>query len=87
MTADKAEALMCATGEKVAYGGHQSRLGRSARFDPKAAERAKPGLGHGVNGSRLSRGYRTRAASVGAAMCSASHDGSPVNGFRVCDPR
>jgi menaquinone-dependent protoporphyrinogen IX oxidase len=24
---------------------------------------------------------------VGAAMCPASHDGSPVNGFRVCDPR
>ncbi len=23
---DKAEALMCATGEKVAYGGHRSRL-------------------------------------------------------------
>ena len=35
VTADKAEALMYATGEKVAYGGHQSRLGRSARFDPE----------------------------------------------------
>ena len=26
VTADKAEALMCATAEKVAYGGHRSRL-------------------------------------------------------------
>jgi hypothetical protein len=38
-------------------------------------------VGPCVDGSRLSRGYRTGAASVGAAMCSAfscgSHDRGP----------
>jgi hypothetical protein len=45
--ADKAEALMCATGEKSPMVDIGQDLAARARFDPKAAERAKPGLGRG----------------------------------------
>jgi len=47
-------------------------------------------IGPCVDGSRLSRGYRTGAASVGAAMCSAyscgSHKAAGHNAFRGSGP-
>ena len=35
--ADKAEALMCAAGEKVAYGGHRSRFSRACPLRERLA--------------------------------------------------
>jgi hypothetical protein len=43
--ADKAEALMCAAGENSPMVDIGQDLAARVRFDPKAAERAKPGLG------------------------------------------
>jgi len=47
VTADKAEALMCATGEKVAYGGHRSRLSRACPLRPKSRREGEARLGPG----------------------------------------
>ena len=43
--ADKAEALMCAAGEKVAYGGHRSRLSRVCPLRPKSRRKGEARLG------------------------------------------
>ena len=43
--ADKAEALMCAAGEKVAYGGHRSRLSRACPLRPKSRRKGEARLG------------------------------------------
>ena len=45
VTADKAEALMCAAGEKVAYGGHRSRLSRACPLRPKSRRKGEARLG------------------------------------------
>ena len=43
--ADKAEALMYAAGEKVAYGGHRSRLSRACPLRPKSRRKGEARLG------------------------------------------
>ena len=43
--ADKAEALMCAAGEKVAYGGHRSRLSRACPLRPQSHRKGEARLG------------------------------------------
>ena len=45
VTADKAEALMCAAAEKVAYGGHRSRLSRACPLRPKSRRKGEARLG------------------------------------------
>jgi hypothetical protein len=65
---------------------HRAKLGDLYAF----ANGAFSCLGPCVDGSRLSRGYRTGAASVGAAMCSAyscgSHKAAGHNAFRGSGP-
>ena len=43
--AGNAEALMCAAGEKVAYGGHRSRLSRACPLRPKSRRKGEACLG------------------------------------------
>ena len=79
--ADKAEALMCAAGEKVVYGGHRSRLSRARPLRPKSRRKGEARLGPCVERLQAVKDISQVAALVVAAMCPAfacgSHDRWP----------
>jgi hypothetical protein len=82
--ADKTEALMCAAGEKVAYGGHRSRLSRACPLRPKSRRKGEARLGHSGQPSEFAcrLGLVYKAVELGLATGAAIRAAD-----NVCLPR